>query len=187
MNRETWLTKATEKMTPMLAEHGYTVPKVRVSCGWPSKGATSARSRRIGECWHGQCIADGTREIFISPTLADPAEVAGVLIHELGHAVLPEGAGHGATFGKFCRTLGLSMPATSATPEAELAAKLAKLLKPLGDYPHAKLTPGAGKKQSTRLRKIECPECGYTARVTAKWIDVGLPTCCCGCEMTADV
>jgi hypothetical protein len=34
------------------------------------------------------------------------------------------------------------------------------------------------KKQTTRLLKCECAECGYTARVTAKWIkDSGAPMC----------
>jgi hypothetical protein len=34
------------------------------------------------------------------------------------------------------------------------------------------------KKQGTRLIKCECPECGYIARVTAKWLDeAGAPIC----------
>ena len=35
---------------------------------------------------------------------------------------------------------------------------------------------GTGK-QETRLRKALCPGCGYTVRVTSKWIDRGLPVC----------
>lgn len=33
------------------------------------------------------------------------------------------------------------------------------------------------KKQTTRLKKCECRECGYTVRVTAKWLEVGAPHC----------
>jgi len=33
------------------------------------------------------------------------------------------------------------------------------------------------KTQTTRLRKVICGECGYTARVTAKWLEVGPPDC----------
>lgn len=34
------------------------------------------------------------------------------------------------------------------------------------------------KKQSTRLLKAECAECGYVVRVTAKWVnEVGAPRC----------
>ena len=27
------------------------------------------------------------------------------------------------------------------------------------------------------MLKAECPECGYTIRLTKKWADLGLPTC----------
>lgn len=43
--------------------------------------------------------------------------------------------------------------------------------------------PEPPKKQATRMIKVCCPGCGYTIRTTQKWIDVGLPTCCCGEEM----
>lgn len=32
-------------------------------------------------------------------------------------------------------------------------------------------------KQTTRLRKAECGECGYNVRVTSKWLEVGPPHC----------
>lgn len=32
-------------------------------------------------------------------------------------------------------------------------------------------------KQTTRLKKCECEECGYTVRVTQKWLEVGPPHC----------
>lgn len=37
-----------------------------------------------------------------------------------------------------------------------------------------------GSASTTRLRKCECPECGYTIRVTRRWLAVGLPGCPCG-------
>lgn len=46
-----------------------------------------------------------------------------------------------------------------------------------------RLTPTTLKKDSTRLIKIECPACGYVARVTRKWLEVGLPVCPCGERM----
>jgi hypothetical protein len=33
------------------------------------------------------------------------------------------------------------------------------------------------KKQTTRLKKCECSTCGYTVRVTQKWLDEGPPHC----------
>lgn len=33
------------------------------------------------------------------------------------------------------------------------------------------------KKQTTRLKKAECSQCGYTVRVTQRWLEVGPPGC----------
>lgn len=41
------------------------------------------------------------------------------------------------------------------------------------------------KKQSTRLIKVECPCCGYVARVTRKWLKEGRPKCPKGETMLA--
>lgn len=42
---------------------------------------------------------------------------------------------------------------------------------------------GAAAKKGSRLVKITCGDCDYTARTTRKWLEVGLPTCPCGTEM----
>lgn len=39
------------------------------------------------------------------------------------------------------------------------------------------------RKQSTRLRRVECPSCGYLARVTRYWLEIGTPGCPCGEQM----
>jgi hypothetical protein len=183
--REAWLLALAMRLRPSLEKAGATVPaEVRLSCGWPSKGATAARNRRIGECWHAQCSADGTREVFISPTLADAADVAHVVEHELIHAA--GFMGHGADFKRVAVALGLTGKMTATVPTDAHRAELAALVAELGPYPHATLTPGDGdKKQSTRLLKVQCPddECGYMVRVTAKWLEVGFPTCPCGVVM----
>src|SRR3989441_1526720 len=46
-----------------------------------------------------------------------------------------------------------------------------------GDKPIILRPDDRPKKQSTRLLKAECPECGYTIRLTKGWADLGLPTC----------
>jgi hypothetical protein len=184
-NREAWLTALTERLRPRFVVVGASVPaEVRLSCGWPSRGATSSQHRRIGECWHHECSADGHREVFISPTLSDPVEVAAVVVHELVHAA--GHMGHGAGFGKVARALGLTGRMTATVPSEALRADLTVLVSELGPYPHGTLTPGDNeRKQSTRLLKVACPdeECGYTVRVTAKWLEVGFPTCPCGAVM----
>jgi hypothetical protein len=74
--------------------------------------------------------------------------------------------------------------ATSAGEELQQRIK-AELLANLPQYPHAMLDMQLRpvKKQSTRMLKAKCPECGYTIRTSQKWLEVGLPTCPCGEEM----
>ena len=190
MNREAWLMDATRRLRPLFAEHGYTVPdKIRVSCGWPSIKAMGRKSRRIGECWPTQCSKDGTWEIFISPILAKPLDVLDVLVHEIVHAVVGIECGHRGPFRVCATKLGLTgkMTATEAGPE--LKARLNGVSAGMASYPHAPLDGKAReKKQSTRMLKLTCPsaECGYVVRTTRKWLDVGVPTCCCGETMEAD-
>ncbi|WP_323162822.1 hypothetical protein [Stenotrophomonas maltophilia] len=42
------------------------------------------------------------------------------------------------------------------------------------------------KKQTTRLHKASCSECGYTVRVTSKWLEIGPPHCPAHGAMTTD-
>lgn len=42
------------------------------------------------------------------------------------------------------------------------------------------------KTQTTRLRKACCAECGYTVRVTAKWLEIGPPHCPAHGAMSVD-
>ena len=178
MNRETWLMKGIEAVRPMFEELGATIPeKVRVTCGWPSRSAGASKKRRIGECWSSSVSGDGTAEIIISMVLDDPVNVLDVLVHELVHAALPDGTGHGPKFRKLAIALGLTgkMTATEAGPE--LKAKLEKISKKLGEYPHAKLDFSNVKKAGTRMIKAACPTCGYTVRLSRKWIEVATPRC----------
>jgi hypothetical protein len=66
----------------------------------------------------------------------------------------------------------------STRPGKELTVRLNALVQKLGDYPHACLNAQQIRKQGTRLLKAECLSCGYTVRITKKWIEeVGLPVC----------
>lgn len=97
-NREAWLTRATEALI-RLFEAPPRGPW-RVTCGWPSRRGTAAKSRVIGECWSPMASGDRTIEIIISIALDDALEVLAVLAHELAHAHLPEGTGHRAPFAR---------------------------------------------------------------------------------------
>jgi hypothetical protein len=99
MNREAWLTEAGVEIGALLTQNGLEVPTYRVSVGWPSKGGTSAKKRRIGECWRPEASEDGVSQIYISPVLESPADVLGTLVHEILHALTP-GEGHRGEFVK---------------------------------------------------------------------------------------
>jgi len=183
MTREEWLLKAMTELKPTFLETGAEIPeKVRVTCGWPINGGR-AKKRVTGECWPAKKSKDGHFEIFIAPTLADPIKVLGTLVHELVHAAVGLEAGHKAPFRHAATALGLEGKMTATTVGEELHARLHTLAEKLGDYPHAEIDPTQKKTQSTRMLKIECPNCGWMARTSKKWMELGLPTCACGEQM----
>lgn len=182
MNREAYLNAAARLIAPLLAAAGATMPdNFRVSCGWPKGGRGN---KRIGECWGTTSSADGHFELFISPVLADAPTVLSTLAHEQVHAAVGLACGHKGAFRKVAKALGLVGKMTATTAGPELTAKLAGIASQLGEYPHAAMAAGSGRpKQSTRMIKCECFMCGYTARTTAKWIELkGAPLCPCNNE-----
>lgn len=197
-SREAWLNAFVAAARPVFISHDHTLPaKIRVSVGFPSSGW---RSSTIGECWSEAASADGHFEIFINPKIDDAARVAGILTHELCHAAVGIPAGHGPKFGKIARALGLEGPLTATTEGDAWRAWAKPIVDALGPLPHAALganlrgSPGRGdgkggragqpgdgegdpvttapRTQGTRLIKALCPHCGFTSRVTRKWIDV---------------
>jgi hypothetical protein len=184
--REQWLERATEILGEKLFKQaGYTLPKVRVSVGFPGGG--SAR-KRIGEHWHPKASNDGISQIFISPIKDDSIQVLDILVHELVHAIHPD-AGHGKLFKQCAVAVGLTgqMRTTDAGPE--LRAKLEALVSEIGPYPHSKLNlRHRSKKQTTRLIKVHClcvGDRGYIVRMSQATIDsYGAPICPqCACQM----
>jgi hypothetical protein len=169
----------------LFARHACRVPdRLHVSVGFPSVGALRRRSPSVGECWPAQTSQDGCAHLFISPVLHDPTAVLGVLVHELIHAAVGAEARHGPRFRRPALAIGLRGRMTATVPGSRLTAQLEALGADLGPFPHAAIVADpARRKQTTRLLKIECLACGYTARVTARWIARGLPTCPCGAQM----
>jgi hypothetical protein len=187
-NREWWLQAAVAEMKPLFKQHGYGVPPVRVSCGWPSRGGCGVRKRTIGQCWDKKAADDRVAQIFISPLLVEKKgedrsqNVLATLVHEVVHAIVGCKEGHNKVFGKCARAVGLEGKLTQTFAGEALRAEIDKWVSKLGEYPHARLNPGMNpvKKQTTRLLKCACPDCGYNVRVTRKWLDeVGAPLCPC--------
>ncbi len=184
--REQWLNALVAKLRTLFRSRGYVIPdRVRVSCGWPATGATRGKGKRVlGQAWSQTCSADGAVEIFISPIIDSVDVVAATLVHELVHATVGTACGHGPKFRACAETIGLAGKMTETHVGPHLLKQLATICEPLGEYPHAAISPTDGhKKQGTRMLKFECPECGWSGRTTAKHLEAGLPTCHCGENM----
>jgi hypothetical protein len=172
-------------MLPLFTKQGYKVPKVRVSCGWPSSRGLSAKKYSIGECWDAKASTDKVHQIFISPRLKDPVDSYGVLptlAHEVAHAVVGIKEKHNKVFGKCVRSIGLEGKLTATFGGEAFLAESKTIVAKLGAYPHAQLNPNMRpvKKQTTRLIKAECGSCGCNVRITRKWLEeIGAPLCAC--------
>jgi hypothetical protein len=177
--RHIWLDETLTALRPYFSDAGFEVPaQVRLSVGWP-KRARGKGAAVIGQCWDAIASSDKHFEIFISPALKDGARIADVIVHELCHTIAGHKAGHKGPFKQVATAVGLEGKMTATTAGPELQAWIGKHLKKVGAYPAGSLSDAKGPaKQSTRLMKCECSECGYVARVTRKWIEeAGAPYC----------
>lgn len=151
-NREEWLTQAAEVLTVYIKKR-QTAPHAdfprRYSVGLPF-----GRDQRKLNLWASQGT-DGTTQVYLSPLVADAQDALGLLydylIAQLGHSQ--------------------ALPILLPPPLSEA------ILSTLGDYPQSAIALPEYAKQETRMRKVQCATCGYTARVTAKWLRLGAPLC----------
>jgi hypothetical protein len=182
-SRESWLNAATDSLRPHFGSAGHSLPDaIRCAIAFPSTGR---RGQRLAECWAADASSDGHNEIIIRADLADPVHVLAILTHELVHAAVPAGSGHGPIYRAAALHVGLKGPMRTALPGPLLQIQLVGLAATLGPFPHAALDFDATaddrpKKRGTYLLKAECsdPACGYTVRITSKWVtELGPPGC----------
>lgn len=188
MNREAWLTEISKRIVPVFK--GLPMGPFQVTCGWPCRFALGRRRRAVGECHAAESSKAGVYEIFISPLLEKPLEVAGTLIHEMAHIAAGIPAGHGKGFVRVCRHVGLtSGKPTSVMPGALLNERLEKIIADLPTYPHVAMSPVFKRKPVVaKAVTAECPDCGCRVRITFAWIEkAGLPRCGCGGQMGASL
>lgn len=202
--REKWLEAAIKMFRPMFENAAAALPEhVHVSVGF-AYGARRENAQIMGQTWRKEASSDGVNHVFVSPELGDTYDVLETLLHELVHVADNCVSGHRGNFAAIATQIGFQKPMTFTPSGPALAAELLVIAEELGVYPHGALTPSvtpvtvpvvttAGQptvetvitkmhsgpgKQSARLVKVECPECGYIARVTRKWLDeVGAPIC----------
>jgi hypothetical protein len=179
ITREQWLTNAVVEMEPWFQAKGYKVPAVRVSVGFPY-----ASKRAIGQCWDKSAASDKRAQLYVSPVIekeVEPQGVLSILVHEVVHAVVGNENKHNKVFKKCALAVGLTGKMTETVSGEELTTVSHEWMKKLGPYPHVKLNLGKRptKKQTTRMLKCVCAECGYTVRTSQKWLDIGVPSCPC--------
>lgn len=176
--REEWLSVFIKCMRPVFKAAGAQLPKkIRVSCAFPVRTAKAS-----GQILPPSLSADGIHEIFISPVLFKPLPVCVVVMHQLIHAALPEDAGYRTDFRRLAFKLGLVGKMTDPSAGDELRAWLENIIPVfLGPYPHSEVAYiDDGKKQSTRLVKLECSACSMIIRTTRQWLEyIGPPACAC--------
>ena len=151
------------------------MPKVKVSCGFPSTGN---KSKHIGQCWGRSSTTEGVNQLFISPVLDEPVQVLDTLVHELVHAIDDCVHHHGPEFKKIATDVGLQGNMREATAGAWLKEQLTTIAKQLGKYPHTKinLAHSASAKTGPRPR-AKCKKCGYEVTPLKKWLFMGPPLC----------
>ncbi|GBR16897.1 transcription elongation protein SprT [Asaia spathodeae] len=187
--REEWLQAAISALRPHFQACGFPLPvSIRAAIGFPSKGS---KSTCVGECWASVASADQHNEIFIRPDQAEPLTVLGILVHELVHACIPLGSGHGPVFREAAIKVGLVGKMREAMPGTALNDKLSLLTESLGPLPHATLDIGFREtapraKKKTHMLKAYCPgitegeakeSCDYIVRLTATHARKGAPIC----------
>lgn len=171
--RDEWLNAFILAARPIFKAAGLELPeKVRASIGWMFR---ASNTKTLGQCWHEEASTDGTREIWINPTLggSDSSRIADILTHELCHTLFGPDEKHGANFKAAVRKLGLEGKATATTAGDEWHNWADPILAELGDIPHAALDPSASgvKKKATYLLKATCGTCEFTFRATAKHLN----------------
>jgi hypothetical protein len=102
----------------------------------------------------------------------------------LCHAAVGCQHGHKAPFKRCAKAIGLEGKMAATVPGDRLKRRLHAICRECGPYPHDRLTPPPHKVQSTRMLKVECPECRCIVRMMSKWLaEAGPPTCGCGSPM----
>jgi hypothetical protein len=173
MNREEWLQHAVSmiRADTMKRDSDIVIPPVQVSCSWPGGGDSQ---KRIGECWGKAASKADINEVFISPRIEDSAKVLSILAHELVHAVDDCKSGHRAPFVKLAQRMGLDGKPTQMGLRVEILTKLTeRMVGRHGVYPHLTLdkTKSPVKKQTTRMIKCACDNCGAIWRLTQTVIE----------------
>ncbi len=185
--RQEWIETAVVMFRQHFAANWWTVPdNIRVSIGYPV--GTKDGKRKLGQCIHAMYSGDSHAEVFLSPDYTDTNEILETIAHEMIHACVEitkdefeagvKPVGHKGKFATCALAIGFKGPMTSTPSDVKMQEFIKIIVAKIGEFPAGRLNLTKRKKKGTYLLKCECPDCGYVARVTAKWIDkAGTPVC----------
>ena len=175
-SREQWLAGVSRAIAGWLQTMGAPLPPCRVISGFPSRGR---RSYNIAEAYPEE---DGLSfRLVVNPDATDPVQIAAAIAQQL--AAIAAGSDQGAQY-RF-RQLAVSMGLRGTKRESPPGLLFGELVEPVlrtaGPLPTAD-TPAtpilAIPKQSSRLVRVACSQCGYVVRVARKWLmEMGPPHC----------
>ncbi len=182
--RELWVSAIVDSMRPEFARRGYPLPeKVRATIAFTSKGW---RGKRRGECWSPDMSGDGATEVMVCLREKDAIHIGNILTHELVHAAQfleakNEGKkvknGHDRRFKKIADAMDITVgKGTHALgdPKGAWGEWAIPLIEAAGPMPHSAIAEHVAKekKQTTRMLKCECPDCGAIWRTSKKVLEV---------------
>lgn len=199
------ITEAERVLQAAVAHFGLQVAAERIVVTIQAAGRRQAYGWFANDRWQG-ATAEGEEkpaafhEINISAEHIKTCDVGELLLHELAHAENKQrgvrdcaGQRHNRRFKTMAEALGLIVEEPTGPVgygETKLGERGKAFLEKCGFkaelFAMARLEFAPQKAPGSRLVKIVCAVCGYTARVTRKWIARGLPTCPTCAEKLAD-
>ena len=202
MNKEIGISPVVAEGNRVLSEaikhFGLSIPPEKIILTVQSKGRKNALGWFWSDSW--KLKKASYHEINLSAEHLAEHNMGETLLHELAHAENchqgiqdcdKSGRRHNKKFKTMAEKLGLTVEKAGSlgwayTDLAEPGKQFLEGIK-FDRSIFEMFRKGASKsgKQSTRLLKCECPDCGYVVRTTQKWLDIGVPTCPCGTEMEA--
>lgn len=159
---EQWLNNALSILKDAVFSN-YDIPdNIKISCGFCGVGKPKKEAdykvHVLGICCPSELSTGGFTEIFIDPILDESFRVLDVLVHEVVHAILGSGKGHGKEFKKIAIGVGLEGKMTSTIAGENLAVILKRIVGDIGEYPHKAYQLITNNKESEDSEEKEKPD-----------------------------
>ena len=181
-NREIWLATMAKLMKPKFKEAKQPLPKditIRINfSGKINEIVDKSRNCVLAECRHGK---DGKVFINIHPQVNDTVDISQILCHELIHAALGHGSGHGKKFREMADHFNLLPPMKSTKPGEQFVGWIKDLINDnkIGQYPKDEALESLDPISAKQHVNLRCPQCNYYAKTTLLNLYLGRLKCPC--------